>query len=94
MAGATILSCRHPDHNAYAVRHRILLHMSGTSLRSLSRIISYLCFTFGVLAILFTIASIPNVFGMGFFFIVTCACIGAGIYIREQVADAVAKKGV
>gem|GEM_PF-7029261 len=41
-------------------------------------------FSCGVLALLFTIACIPNVFGMGFFFVVTCACIGAGIYFQGQ----------
>lgn len=67
--------------------------MSGPiSIRPMSRPISYLCFTFGILAIIFTIASIPNVFGMTFFFIVTCASIGAGIYIREQAAEAVRMK--
>lgn len=59
--------------------------MTGTvSLWPVSRIASLICFACGVLALLFTIACIPDVFGMGFFFVVTCACIGAGIYFQGQ----------
>jgi hypothetical protein len=62
--------------------------MSGTvSVRPVSRVVSLLCFSFSILAIIMIVAFIPNIFGMGFFFLITCACIGAGLYFQKQETE-------